>query len=471
MIIMMLSYAILLPTLTGFLFVSYFSRYEDKHNLFERLCFGFGMGTALLTFEMFIVGLLQIRFSLHLFSAVQILTMILFGSLLFKSKYTFIELFEFRLSSEMGIPFLNNSKAQLILFLLLTSWILLKFFLITRTSYILPVFAWDSLENWSSAAKFFFYEKGLALEHSEEHFFGTGYRTFLNYPLHVPLIQVWFSLCIGNIHEAYIKYWNVIYFISVVGLLFFALKREVSAIIAIFAAFFLSSVPLLTFHATQAYADLPLSYYALAVTVYFRKYMKSEQKDANYGILTVMGLFAAFCLWTKIEGVLFCLAFSTTLIFYLFLKRNGTKELLNSICFYLLPISIISFSWFSFILLNSISGRGLEGFLTSGLHFEVFPIIWDQIMFSANFNIIFIFFFTMLFLSIKSVFNSDLKYLLIALLLIMLMYLFIYVTTDNYKWVMDLAAINRNILTLIPMLYYISALMTVDLLKTTDRGR
>jgi hypothetical protein len=467
MVIFMLLYAIFLPTLSGYLLVSFFARCDEKLIFFERLFLGFGLGVGMITFEMFIAALLKIQFALSVFSAIQIFTIIFFAWLLLKSKYSLKQLLGlWQNKGEKEAPS-KVSMIRAVLVLLLANWIVLKIFFVIHEGSIRPIFAYDSLENWSSAAKFFFYDKALGLEHSEEHFFGKGYRTFLNYPLNIPLMQVWVSLCLGDINETYMKYWNVFYFISIIALLFFAMRRESSVVIAILSAFLLSSVPLLTYHAIDAYADLPLSYYALAAAVCFRRY--TEKPENQEGILVLTGIFLAICIWTKIEGVFFCLAFSTTLLLYLLSKKTSFKKLFRAFLFYSVPICIVGISWFAFIFLNEITGRSaFETFLASGLHFEVIPIILAQIIFSANFNIIFVFFFVVSLLGIKSIFHSDLKYLLFPLIAIMLMYLFVYITTDNYQWAMNLTAINRNILSFIPMMYYVSALMAVHLLKLEE---
>lgn len=461
----MLIYAFLLPTVTGFLFVCYLSQCDRSQGFFERLFLGFGLGMGMLTFEMFVAALLKIQFSLFIISLIQVLTAALFLWLLFKSKYSLKEVLNIRPYSDNTSFFPKVSKVRSLFAIIIACWIFLKLLFVIYEGTVWPVFGWDSLENLSSGAKLFFYGKGLMLDHGNEYFFGRGYRTFLNYPLDIPLLQVWVSECLGEIHEIYMKYWNVIYFISVVMLIFFAVKRESTLIISLLAALFLSSVPLLTYHAIDAYADLPLGYHALAAAICFRRYMVNaeEQKDNNYGFLVLTGAFAALCIWTKIEGLLFALAFSAALLLYLLLKRRQIKTFMKSILFYLLPLIIIGKTWYAFLYLNGIKGRGAS--FAPSLHFEVVPVILDQILFSANFNIVFVFFPVIILLGIRSIFVSDLKYLVIPLLMIMSMYLFIYLATLHYHFVMDLTAVNRNMLTFIPMMYYISALIAAHLLR------
>ncbi len=461
----MLAYALFLPAVTGFLLVCYFSRCDTGQSFFERFSLGFGLGMGILTFEMFITALLKIKFSLLILSLIQILTAVLCTWQLLKANYSIKDILNISLFNEEEVSFFKSSKVRSFFILIIAGWILLKLLFVIYEGAVLPVNAWDSLDIWSSGAKFFFYEKGLALDPGNEHFFSKGYRTFPNYPLNVPLMQVWISICLGDIHEVYMKYWDIVYFVGVVVLLFFSVKRESNLLIGIMAAFSVSTVPLLTRHALDAYAELTLAYYALSAAICFQRYMKkSEQQiDNNYGFLLLIGMFAALCLWTKMEGLFFTLALSATLFLYAFLKKNPIRTFLTNICVYLIPIIVIGTSWYVFLLFFSIGGRGV--LISPVVHCEVIRVILDQIFLSANFNIVFSFFLAIVSLGIGSIFNSELKYLLLPLLMVMGMYLSLYLATSEFVFALNLEAVDRNILTFIPLMYYISALITAKLLS------
>jgi len=110
--------------------------------------------------------------------------------------------------------------------------------------------------------------------------------------------------------------------------------------------------------------------------------------------------------------------------------------------------------------------------MAAGIHFQVLPVIAEQILFSANFNLIFLFLFLLIIVGYRRIRESGLGYLYAALLSIMAMFLVMYLGTETYRWVMNLTAVNRNILTFIPMMYYVSALTAGRLLEgdaVTDR--
>lgn len=503
MTLLMLTSSILLPTLVGFLFVTYFSKSDVRQTFFEKLFLGYGIGMGIITSEMFILGLLGLKLSLSFVAAIQIAIIILFCYMMFRSEVSFFtaiglgrqeviarkgrdeaiskacpersernEVLRYAQNDILGgFSGEKKTKLKLAFIFLLAGWILAKSLFVIYESSIWPIVDWDSLTTWSSSAKFFFYERGLALDPADENFFGRGYRdSFLSYPLHVPLMQVWFSLCLGEPHEIYMKIWNSFYFLSIIGLLFFSIKRESSLLIALLSAFFLSSVPLLIYHAISAYAELPLSYYSLAATICFWRYLNTIKEGYTSGsndMLVLMGTFMVFGIWTKIEGLFFAIAFTIALSLFLFFKERLFKRFL----LYLIPIVIMMGIWFIFLFIENIGLGYSKKMLTASFHFEVLPVIWNQIIFSGNFNIIFVLLSIMFFIGFRIILRSNLKYLFVALLSVMVMFLFVYIKTEYYKWVINLTAVNRNILTFIPMMYYISALTAIKVLKLEGSRR
>ena len=461
MTIMMLAYALAVPATTGFLFVTWCTGPEAGPGALERLFLGFGIGTGMITFESFLLGIVRIPLSVTVIASLQIATAILLGYLLYRSGTPWRRLFG--PAAEGPDSSLATAKhLERIMILVLTAWVLAKVLFVLYEGFTLPEHTSDSWEQWSSGAKFFFYEKGLALDSGNENFFGAGYLKVPRYPLNVPLMQVWVSLCIGEANEVYMKIWNSLFFICMIGLLFLTLRRKTSLMIAILASFFLSAVPLLTYHALVAYADLPLSFYALCAMVSFRDTMdafENGRAGLARGLLVLLGTFTALCVWTKMEGLFFAAAFSASLGLYCLVKKIPFKKA----TVFFAPLALITVPWYVF--LHSIKvpvSYGEVGQLgtaiTTGIHFQVLPVIAEQVLFSANFNLIFLFLFLLVIVGCRRIVVSNLGYLYAALLAVMAMFLVLYLGTETYRWVLNLTAVNRNILTFIPMLYYVAAL-------------
>ena len=468
MTIVKLLYALAVPATTGFLFVTWCTRSETDQSALERIFLGFGIGVGMITFETFLLGLLRIPLSSAVVSSVQMAIAILLGYLLHRSETPWQRIFGPTAAGPDDSP-VTAKHLERIVILVLMAWILAKVFFVLYEGFALPDLTSDSWEQWSSGAKFFFYEKGLALDPGNEHFFGAGYLKVQRYPLNVPLMQVWVSLCIGEANEVYMKVWNSLFFVCMIGLSFFALRRETSLMIAILASFFLSTVPLLTYHALIAYADLPLSLYALGAMICFRKTigaLESGRAGDIRGLFVLMGAFTALCVWTKMEGLFFAAAFSASLALYCLAKKISFKRVMV----FFAPLALITVPWYVFLFSISVpvsygEAGQLGATITKGIHFQVLPVIAGQVLFSANFNLIFVFLFLLSIAGYRRFLESGLRYLYEALLFVMVMFLVLYLGTESYRWVLNLTAVNRNILTFIPMMYYVAALTASGLLE------
>lgn len=466
-----LLYSIFLPASVGYLFAACFSLSGGKMNVFERLFLGFGIGTGILTVEMFLLGWLRIPFNLFSVSLLPILLGSVLSYLLFRSasprswwkSFRPINNFKERIAIQKRTPGVS------LLVLLLFLWIIAKLFFLTYESLLLPVHTWDDMTHWSSGAKFIFHEQGFSLNPSDEYYFAKGYFKNPWYPLNVTLTQVWVSLCMNEAHEVYLKVWNLIYFAGIIGVLFFSTKNETTLVTASLVSFFVASTPLLSYHALTAYADLPLGYYALGALVCFKKYMDRAGNDhsgGDTGTLVLAGAFAALTIWTKAEGILFAIAFSLALILFFLQGRIPLRRMIG----YLIPVTVVALPWYVFLYGLSAETSPAQmniggNIMARGLHLEVLPVIGKQLVFSANFNLIFPFFALMTAFGYKTILKTELKFLYLPLLSLASMFLYIYICTENYRWVMNLTAINRNLLAFLPMIYYVAALTAARLLK------
>lgn len=451
--------AFALPTVPGFLFAAYCLRRLGQRSFLENLVLGYGAGMGLVTLSMFLLGVLRVPFSFGSVAAVLAAAAALLVVLILKSGMSLADLFP------PGRPKSPASGVKLAILVVLAGWLTLKLWFVVSEGALLPVHDWDSWANWSAGAKFFFYERGLALSQADEHFFGRGYRLYLNYPLHDPLLQVWVALCLGEFNEVYVKFWNVLYYTGIVGLVFAAVRREASALLAVLAAFLTASAPLLTYHAFDAYADLPLAFHGLAAAVCLRLAVEAVEKDlrGGSGPLLLTGVFVAASLWTKQEGLFFVLAFGAAILLLHLVRKAPPRGMLS----FAAPIAVVAVPWLGVLHRFNlpILGRG-ERSAEATFHPEILLPLAGQMFLSANFNIIFVIFFAVLVIGRRTIVASGLKYLLIAIAGVMAPFLAMLLMTENYRFVMDLTGVNRNILTFLPMLYYFCAVVVAKLVQS-----
>ncbi|MFQ5353883.1 MAG: ArnT family glycosyltransferase, partial [Thermodesulfobacteriota bacterium] len=259
------------------------------------------------------------------------------------------------------------------------------------------------------------------------------------------------------------------------GVLYYGVKREAGLFYAVIAVFFMASVPLLTAHGQDAYADLPLCFFTLAGTVTLWRFIKEE----NLSYLVLSGILFGMATFVKNEGLLFALAAGVALVLYLY---TGKKSFVRPLVAFILPIVLIAGPWILFKKYYGI-GFGHSGesagfkwfsdpFYTGetgyGIHWEVLSIGIRSIFFKANYNIIFPLWIIVSLTALRTIIRSNLRYLYVIILLISSMFFFIYLTLEVTA-VTQQTGIHRNTLTYLPIVYFTTALVISALWP--DRGR
>ncbi|MBI5893897.1 MAG: glycosyltransferase family 39 protein, partial [Deltaproteobacteria bacterium] len=245
------------------------------------------------------------------------------------------------------------------------------------------------------------------------------------------------------------------YFISLLGIFFFSVKRDTSLWTALIATLLISSAPFLTYHATDAYSDLPMGYYAFAGVITFWRYIKTGSKN----LLFLSGVFIGIGMFTKNEGIFFAAAILISLGIFIFLEKRSNKI---STLYFLTPVFIIIGPW---ILLKSIYnieyGHGItQRFVGIDFTLQAIREFLNVLFLEANFNIIFAFLFITTVLNIKTLFKEDIKYLFIITIFAALMFFSVYIMSlqEYNESLVQRMAVNRNILTYLPIAYFFASI-------------
>ncbi|MBI5586824.1 MAG: glycosyltransferase family 39 protein [Deltaproteobacteria bacterium] len=444
-------FALMIPSLTGDLLVS--AVLGEDATVFEKVFFGYGAGLGVLSYEMFILGLLRVPFTALLITAVQIVIIAVLVVLRFRTK-----------AGGRKAPMERSgiSRAALVLAALLSVWVLVKLGFVFHESVTRPIYSWDTWANWSAGAKLFFYGHGLILDKTSENFFGSGYRPFLGHPLHSVLLQVYSALWLGGFHETYVKLWTFFYFVSMLGIMYFAIKREAGLFYGVAGVFFLSSLPLLTYHAQDAYSDFPLGWYSFAAAVSFWRYMRSD----NRRFLIISGAFLGMGMFVKNEGLFFLAAIGAALLLYSILER---KPLITNLLYLALPALLLAGPWLVFKTVNHFgfghTGSGLkwlgdpniQGGAKTGVHWDIIVPAFKEVFLTANFSLLFPFWIVISVIGLRSVARSEIKYLDLVVFIVMTGFVFVYLTLERMS-VLEATGIHRNILTYAPIMLFSSAL-------------
>lgn len=293
MVYLKLFYAAFFPALLGFCFINIFLSRKEDAPFFERIALGFCAGLMLITLEMcFVLSRLNIKFSVLAISLP--LVPIILAGIFVTAKNKLIDLRLPRISS--------LSKLEIFLLIM----ILFQVFFVFSTQMIKPVSGWDAWSNYSLRAKAYFME-------------GTSNVPAMPYTVrgqHDSLQQTWIFVCIDRWNEVLGKLNFPLYYISLIAIFYYAVRRNKTRLISLISTFILASLPFLFYHATLEYCDLLLGIYLFSgVSLLFLWFNKPESrylllscvflvptitiKSEAYFHLVIVALIFAFSLFSK----------------------------------------------------------------------------------------------------------------------------------------------------------------------------
>ncbi len=155
-----------------------------------------------------------------------------------------------------------------------------------------PMWAWDAVATWGFKAKVFYLRRGMD-------FAGFGAHNY--YPNLVPLLLTYLYLFLQGVNDHLVKLVFPLFGAALLALLFSLLTRmglSRGQSLGLTTFFALSGSTLLT-HLYIAYADLVLTYYALAALGLMYLWLLDQ---APPGALPLAALNGAALSWTKFEG-------------------------------------------------------------------------------------------------------------------------------------------------------------------------
>ncbi|MBI5234403.1 MAG: hypothetical protein HY880_08620 [Deltaproteobacteria bacterium] len=450
-----LVFAFALPTLCGFIIIAWAYNCRIKELLLEKAVLGFGFGFGLLSIESFLLGFSDLPLTFPYMALAQVVFAMPFLIAVYLRRGQ-------ASAHKEKKAFDRPGKWEIAVISALALWICLKIVFVLYSGFNKPFTSFDFWTQWGAGGKLFFYAHGLILDSADENFFGRGYRIYMGHPLLTTMTQVWISNVLGGYHETFAKSWSSVYFLSLLLFFMLAIKKEGGFMVAIVATFFLSTLPLLTFHAQDGYADLTLSFYVLAGAVFLWWYM--EKGTSRF--LMLSGLFMAMAAFTKNEGLLYLFFTGVSLVFYILLEKRGRWM---DIVRFALPALIFISPWIIFKAYYAIgSGHGYETSSldwSPALHFEIIPIYFKEIFFSVNHGLVFPFLFVISIMGVKVILKSNIKYLYLLLILFLGALLFLYITTWDFTSVVYGTGLHRNTLTFVPLAFFLSIIIFLRLGK------
>jgi 4-amino-4-deoxy-L-arabinose transferase-like glycosyltransferase len=286
------------------------------------------LGLGALTLQMFAYSSLHIKFSL-------------FALLLPWLFIVIATTFVFRKAPPLGEE-LPREKNRVFDIALLAG-IIFQVFHAFFKALIKPMDSFDSIGNFAYKAKLFFtggyipYElfldRSIDIQHPD-------------YPLFIPLSETWVYMFLGRCNDLLVKALFPMFFLAVLVIFYFVLKRVIGKRLSLVTTFFLATIPHFLNYATIGYADFALTMFYTASFLYIFLWI-SYKRESKY--LFLAPFLAVLAVWAKHEGVMFLLINIALLVLYILINRRVvTRKDLNGIASFLSITVAFTIIWFAY---------------------------------------------------------------------------------------------------------------------------
>ena len=382
---------VLLPTLNGTLALRLVEGKWTVLARMERLALGCMIGITLTMYLVFLLHILSgAPLVLITFLSVQILCSIILLILCHYFKVLPL-LFESVFTEKEPL-----SRLMIGITTVIGLWMLAKI-LIATTAFLLlsPTFLDDSLDNWNMRGKLYFVNHELTLVLPNEDPL-TSPKGVSSYPPTVPLMKTWLATIKGDWNEPLVNSVQVVWYLSALILLYFAIRRHTGRVWAIFGTYILGSIPLYLIHGTNAYADTFLSVHVFAAISMLFHALHAKTSHERMTFLHIGALATALLPFTKNEAMLVYLPPLLLLLCIALWQMHrtavlSTSQLLHVIFRYGIGLLCVAGPWLLWKWSNGLTfgnGKSFTG-LGFGWQKNVLQAIFVNTFFEGNWLLLF----------------------------------------------------------------------------------
>jgi len=466
-----------LPTLAGVLAIRILEGRAPVLFKFERITLGFVLGVTLTMFITFFAQILTgIKLTVLSHLIIQISTVIAIVLLYKITKNKSNEEKKPAASAGNKIHYslftIHYSFLTRSIILILIVWSLLKIILSSATFLVLtPSFLDDAVDNWNLRGKVFFTERRIKLDLPNEKG-ETEIYPLSAYPPTVPLIKAELSAFAGKWDEGLINSIHLLWYLSTIILVYFAIKRSAGGIFALLGAYMLTSIPLYLMHGTNPYADAFLSAHIFAAIsmVYFA--VTADNPEEKKSFLRLGALSAALLIFTKNEALLIhlpvILAITAVSLFWLKKKNKlQTSECVKIIYWYSGFVLAVALPWIIFKLANGFAfgnAQALSGIKLSW-HPGIMKAVFYNTFLEGNWLLLFPLLLILLVIRRKDAFKTPLLVLTAFLLIIYFGQMPLYMFTFLYTEAVNQTGYSRGLVQIVPIIVMLAALLLEKLIR------
>lgn len=420
---------------------------KDKISLFLILPLSYGIGAFFITMQLFLyLFVFRLSFSYIIFYLILLAENLWLFFLVYKREIL-PNINTFQTKRKFILDFYQSFSAKKVVSIIIVFLIFLNLAFLTLNALSRPVMTYDSMDMWSYKAKILFYENKVEFNPEDSLYLGGG--RFIHYPQHLPLLQYWLHVNLGEYNDLLVNLIFIFYFISLLSVMFYFLKEYVSCFYGFIFTFFLSSMPLFFYHGFNAYADLTLSFYVFIAFAFLYSWLK--EKNSKHLLLS--GIFWGISFWIKDTAILYILPGLAVLTLYLIIERIRILNIFKYIFFIILPV----FPWIMFKITYDFGVSNVESGI--GFHPEVINSFFTAMFLTNNWNIFWYIILVVLLLNIKKIIiNKELLWSWIFVFMSLAVLLFTYLFTERYQFALDHTALSRNIMIIVPITVFLTGL-------------
>ena len=385
----------------------------------EELALSFGLGIGSISLQMLLCYFLKIKFSI-LTIVIPWAALPVLNYLLPKRKAGFEQI-----SGQSG----GNGTGHRVLNVFLASGIIFEISYAFFRALIKPIESYDAVAIYAIKSKIFFLAKSIP----QGYFAGLGsIFPHPDYPLNIPLFQSFIYLALSSLNDQLVKVIFPLYFLAILVLLYYAIRRFASPAYALLFTFVLAGIPQFNAYAANAYLDLPLAFYCFAAALFLFRWFK-DCRDTRF--LVISAVMAGLAGWTKNEGLLYCAVYLILiLVFFILNIKKVTLKEIRTLALYAVIISLILAPWIYIKKIYGLVNTDVGEISLNPLGLlrqsdKMLPIFYEfqrQVFGPKKWNIFWIAALAAFILNFKNCFTGIQKYITIFLALTVSGYIFIY---------------------------------------------
>jgi len=191
-------------------------------------------------------------------------------------------------------------------------------------SIVWPIHTWDAIAIWAGKGKAIFSIGSIKAV--------KDYGAYPYYPLNISIAVALFYY----FGEPFVKSIFPFYFIALLMVFYGSLKRQSCCNVESVGTLMLALTPLIFYHSTIVYANLPMAFYYSASVVYLYEFLQSNKRP----FLMLSSVLLGVGCWTRPDGLIWLFPNLTVLIIYALRRKQWLEPIL-----YLGPVFAFFVPW------------------------------------------------------------------------------------------------------------------------------